>query len=194
MTVRSACSCPDAPVTTPFRLSPNRRRLAATMRALCCALLLFGSPLDAQSQSQARRISVTWTEAPIHDVLRAFAVFSGMSIVPGVGVDGFVTADINDQPWDAALRTILSTRGLVATEDEHGIIRVESMESLSSREGFDQLITRSYRISYGRASELQATLGPLLSERGTVSVVESTNTLVISDVARVHLVLVGLLR
>ena len=191
---RSACSCPDPSVVTSSRLFPRRQRIAAALRALCCALLLFGLPLTAASQSQARHISVTWTEAPIHDVLRAFAVFSGMSIVPGVGVDGFVTADINDQPWDVALRTILSTRGFVATEDEHGIIRVESMENLSSREGFEQLITRSYRISYGRASELQATVGPLLTERGTVSVVESTNTLVISDVARVHLVLVGLLR
>lgn len=164
------------------------------MRAVSCALLLLGSPLVAQSPSEARRISVTWTEAPIHDVLQAFAVFSGMSIVPGPGVDGFVTADINDQPWDVALATILSTRGFVASEDQHGIIRVESMESLSSREQFEQILTRSYRISYGRASELQATISPLLSDRGSVSVVESTNSLVISDIARVHLVLVGLLR
>ena len=72
----------------------------------------------AQTQSQARRISVTWTQAPINDVLLAFAAFSGTSIVPGANVTGFVTADINDQPWDVALETILSGQGLDASEDD----------------------------------------------------------------------------
>jgi hypothetical protein len=48
-------------------------------------------------QSQAQRITMTWTAAPINDVLQAFAAFSGKSIVPGSNVDGFVTATINDR-------------------------------------------------------------------------------------------------
>ena len=48
---------------------------------------------EAAQAQEARRISVTWTEAPINDVLLAFAAFSGKSIVPGANVEGFVTAD-----------------------------------------------------------------------------------------------------
>ena len=145
-------------------------------------------------ESQARRISVSWTEAPLADVLRAFAYFSGASIVAGEGVDGFVTADINDQPWDVALDAILSTRGLVATEDDYGIIRVENMSALDARQAVEPLLTRSYRISYSQAGEIQAAIAPLLSERGSVSVVQSTNTLVVSDIARVQRAVERLLR
>lgn len=147
-----------------------------------------------QVATEARRITVSWNGAPIRDVLMAFAAFSGKSIVPGPNVVGAVTADINDRPWDVALRAILATRGWVAFEDESGIIRVEDLASLSEREALEPLITRAYRISYARAEEIQATLAPLLSGRGSISVNPSTNTVVVSDVARVHRMIGGVIR
>ncbi len=128
------------------------------------------------------------------EVLRAFAAFSGASIVAGAGVGGFVTADINDQPWDVALASILATQRLLATENASGIIRVENMADVGSREVVEPVVTRSYRISFSRAAELQAAIAPLLSPRGSVSVVESTNTLVVSDIERVQRAVGALLR
>jgi type IV pilus assembly protein PilQ len=160
-------------------------------------LLMVAPPASAQApgrESPTRRISVSWTEAPLTDVLRAFAYFSGASIVAGAGVGGFVTADINDQPWDVALEAVLSTRGLVATEDEYGIIRVENIADLDAREAIEPLLTRSYRISFSQATEIQAAIAPLLSARGSASVVQSTNTLVVSDIARVQHAVASLLR
>ncbi len=139
-----------------------------------------------QERSQARRISVTWTEAPINDVLMAFAAFSGVSIVPGSNVTGFVTADINDQPWDVALSTILSGQGLHAEEDEYGIIRVDNISDLNDREAIEPILTQAHRISFATATELQAAMQPLLSERGQVTVGTGTNTLIVSDIARVQ--------
>jgi type IV pilus assembly protein PilQ len=139
-----------------------------------------------QVQSQARRISVTWTEAPINDVLLAFAAFSGTSIVPGSNVTGFVTADINDQPWDVALETILSGQGLVATENNYGIIRVDNITDLNDREAIEPIETVAHRISFGTAAEVQAAVEPLLTERGQVTVASGTNTLIVSDIARVQ--------
>ena len=131
-------------------------------------------------------MSVSWTGVPIGDVLRAFAAYSGASIVASSNVTGLVTADINDQPWDVALATILAVHGFVASEDEHGIIRVDNIADLNDREATEPIITRSFRISYSRAAELQAAIAPLLTARGSVSVVESTNTLIVSDIARVQ--------
>lgn len=165
------------------------------VRLLVLATLTWVASVDAQTQpSQARRISVSWTAAPIGEVLRAFAAFSGASIVAGSGVEGFVTAEINDQPWDVALEAILSTHGLVATENEHGIIRVENIADLGAREVVEPLLTRSYRISYSRAEEIQAAISSILSARGSASVLASTNTLVVSDVERVHGAIASLLR
>jgi len=177
-----------------------RRRVGMTATialAASAALMVVASPAFAQAsrpESQARRISVSWTEAPLADVLRAFAYFSGASIVVGSGVGGFVTADINDQPWDVALEAVLSTRGLVAAENEHGIIRVENIADLDAREAVAPLLTRTYRISYSQAAEIQAAIAPLLSPRGSVSVVPSANTLVVSDVARVQSAVASVLR
>lgn len=135
---------------------------------------------------EARRISVTWTEAPINDVLLAFAAFSGKSIVPGSNVTGFVTADINDQPWDLALRTILQSQGLAGSEDDFGIIRVDNIADLNDREAVEQIVTRPYRISFGTASEQATAITPLLTERGSVTTNQGTNTLIVSDIQRVQ--------
>ncbi len=144
-------------------------------------------PVQAAPQAQeARRISVTWTEAPINDVLLAFAAFSGRSIVPGSNVTGFVTADINDQPWDIALRTILQGQGLAAAEQESGIIRVDNIADLNEREGIEPIFTRSYRVSFITASEAELAITPMITERGSITSSASTNTLIVSDIQRIH--------
>lgn len=143
-------------------------------------------PAPQPQAQEARRISVTWTEAPINDVLLAFAAFSGRSIVPGSNVTGFVTADINDQPWDIALETILAGQGLVAEEMPSGIIRVDNITDLNDREAVEPIETRAHRVSYATAAELQAMVTPLLTERGNVSTGQGTNTLIVSDINRVQ--------
>jgi type IV pilus assembly protein PilQ len=147
---------------------------------------LAAPQVASAQQSQGRRMSITWVDTPINQVLLAFASYSGTSIVPGSNVTGNVTADINDQPWDVALRTILSGQGLVATEDEYGIIRVDNINDLNSREAIEPIETTPYRISFGTATEVQGALQPLLTERGQVTVSTATNTLIVSDIRRVQ--------
>jgi type IV pilus assembly protein PilQ len=174
------------------RLTLDRALRSVAATTLVCAVAALASPMPGTAQ--ARRMSATWTDTPIRDVLRAFAAYSGASIVAAARVSGTVTADINDQPWDVALRTILATHGLVAREDAYGIIRVDDIGGLHERETVEPVLTRSYRISYTRAAELQAALAPLLSPRGAIALVESTNTLVVSDIARVQDAIDALLR
>ena len=152
------------------------------------------APVRQAQQSQARRISVTWIQAPIADVLLAFAAFSGQSIVPGSNVTGFVTADINDQPWDVALQTILSTQGLRAQEDDYGIIRVDNITDLNDREQIEPILTQAHRISFATATELQTAIQPLLTPRGQITVGLGTNTLIVSDIGRVQESVTELLR
>lgn len=179
-----------------------RARSAQLWVSLLAAVTIPSVPSRAEGQtadaapmpSEARRVSATFTGQPIEDVLQAFASYAGASIVLGSDVTGFVNADINDQPWDVALRAILDGMGLVAVEDEYGIIRVSSIVNLDRREEIDPIITRSYRISYSRAAEIQAAIAPLLSDRGSASVAASSNTLIVSDVARVQKAVSALLR
>ena len=151
------------------------------------------APAGAQ-QSEARRVSVVWEAAPLAEVLQAFAAFSGASIVAGAGAEGFVTANINDQPWDVALQAILTSLGLHAIEEESGIIRVMSMSEVATQETIEPIVTRSYRLSFARASEIQAALAPLLSPRGSVSILESDNAVIVSDIVRVQRAVADLLQ
>jgi type IV pilus assembly protein PilQ len=162
---------------------------SGTMAAAAPAAAPTPAPVPTRlrpQQSQARRISIQFTNSPIQDVLLSFAAFSGKSIVPGSNVAGLVTADIRDQPWDVALRTILATQGLVAEEDEYGIIRVDNITDLNDREAVEPILTRAHQINYATASELSAAIQPLLSVRGQVTVGQGTNTLIVSDIQRVQ--------
>jgi type IV pilus assembly protein PilQ len=137
-------------------------------------------------QDQAARITVTFTDAPISYVLFMFADFAGRSIVPGEAVEGMITAEIKNQPWDVALDAILSAHGYQATELESGIIRVDDLENLFQREVSEPVATRVFNINYATATELQTAIEGFLSfERGKVSVNPSTNTIIVTDVPRV---------
>lgn len=135
----------------------------------------------AQAQAQTPRISVSFQQTPILDVLATFAEFSNRSIVAGADVTGTVTADIRDQPWDVALRAILDSHGLTAREEPSGIIRVENMKQLRDRETTEDLVTRQYRVKYASADSLVKAVEALLSQRGKVSVNRSANALVVTD-------------
>jgi type II secretory pathway component HofQ len=168
-------------------------RLTPLALAGCVWLGPAGAVHAQEPASEAGRISVEWNGAPMGDVLRAFADFSGKSMVAGPEVGGHVTAFIDDQPWDVALGAILSAHGLTAVEDEHGIVRVAALGvDPGAEEG--PIVTRAYRLSFAKASELHGTLAPHLSGRGSISVAESTNTLIITDFESVHRTIAGLLR
>ena len=143
-------------------------------------------PPPVAGQEIGRPITVSFVDAPIRDVLFAFADFAGRSIVAGTNVDALVSAEIREQPWDVALRAVLAAYGLVAHEQENGIIRVDDVHSLFERESVQPLVTRPFRVSYVDAAELTETVAALLSERGRVSSGPGTNTLVVTDIPRVQ--------
>jgi type IV pilus assembly protein PilQ len=147
------------------------------------------------------RITVTYQDADIRDVIAAFAVFSGRTIVVGKGVTGNVSAEVRDQPWDVALRAILQSQGLAAKEDQDGIIAVDSYENIAKQQSSEPLTTQIISVNYARASSLVSTVKSLLSKecppgtaaapanstnchtRGDVSADSATNRLLVTDVA-----------
>lgn len=131
------------------------------------------------------RITVTFQEAEIRDLLEAFAEFAARSIVAGAGVDGRISATIRDQPWDVALHAILEANGWAARELPSGIILVDAIDLLQQRQAADPLTTETFRINYVPASEIAGALDPLRSDRGRISVNPTTNTIIITEVQAV---------
>ena len=109
-----------------------------------------GAPLPLLGQDARSHITVSFAAAPIQDVLFTFAEFADRSIVAGPGIEGLVSAEIRDQPWEVAFDVLLEAHGLVARELESGIIRVDGARNLFERETVLPLETRAFRASYGK--------------------------------------------
>ncbi len=191
----ATAAAPAAPRVAPVSyVEPERAQLRAVTRA------------NAAQQSQQPRMSVTFFNADIRDVIAGIAAFSGRTIVVNGSVSGNVTAEINNQPWDVALRTILETQGLAAVEEPGtGIIKVDSYVNILAKQATEPLVTRLVPINYARSASLATTIRGLLSRecpptaaatpgaaatqqtncppRGTVLADTATNTLVITEVA-----------
>ena len=59
-------------------------------------------------------ISLDVINADIHDLVRMFAEHSGVNFIIAEGVQGKVSARVENIPWDQAFVAILSSQGLIA--------------------------------------------------------------------------------
>jgi type II secretory pathway component GspD/PulD (secretin) len=79
---------------------------------------------------EARRISVSFLNDPLTDVLTLFANYSGLSIITSNEPDVLekrLTGDLMNQPWNIALEMLLRAHNLHAYQDqETGVIMVQS--------------------------------------------------------------------
>jgi type IV pilus assembly protein PilQ len=198
--VESSVAQPDAQYDPAAPAAePEASRIASTYNAKPIALF------SQVQQSQQAPITVTFQDTDIRDVIASFAAFAGRTIVVGKDVAGTVTAEVKNQPWDVALRAILSGQGLAASEDLiSGIITVDSYANILNRQASEPLQTQLISINYARAGALVPTIQSLLQKdcpqvptsgnvvnnarpncvaRGLVAADSTTNTLIITETA-----------
>jgi type IV pilus assembly protein PilQ len=141
---------------------------------------------------RGRRIDLDFNNADIHNILRLLAEVGGVNIVTSDDVTGNVTIRMRNVPWDQALEVILQAKGLGMVR-RGNLIRVAPLETLEKErelaisrrkqlEDLAPLETRLVPVSYATASELEERVSELLSQRGSVSVDERTNVLIIRDI------------
>jgi type IV pilus assembly protein PilQ len=137
---------------------------------------------EALQQSRQPEISVRYDSASVLDVIAGFSDFSGVSIVPGEGVQDKVVrgVDIQDQPWDVALDAILESQGLGWRRTESGIILVDDLQSIRARDTL-QTETRVFRVNYAGADSVAQTLQQIASPKGQVVSYQSTNSVIVTD-------------
>src|SRR5262245_35692215 len=145
------------------------------------------------------RLTLNFQDIETRAVLQLLADASGQNIVVSESVQGSVTLRLQNVPWDQALDIVLRTKGLDKRRNDNVII-VAPTEELAAREKAElaarqdvqnlaPLRSEYLQVNYAKASELatliksQGPEGGLLSKRGTVSVDERTNTLLLQDSA-----------
>ena len=126
-------------------------------------LALVGTPATSAGKPPKPRISVSYQEADIRDVIAAFASFANRTIIVGKDVAGNITADVKDKPWDEALAAILSAQGLAASEEPNGIIIVDSYKNMLDKQSLEPLVTQVVSVNYANATSLATTVRGLLT-------------------------------
>lgn len=141
---------------------------------------------ELPSLRQQPPIHVTFTEEPLANVLAAFADFANRSIIAEADVKTkTITAEVRNQPWDLALDAILSANGLIASENEAGVIIVRDAARQITRQQEEPLASRQFPIRYVSADTLVRPVAGMVSERGRVVANSTTNTLVVTDATSV---------
>jgi len=138
-----------------------------------------------------RRINLEFKEIDIHNVLRMIAEVSKRNIVVSDDVKGKITLQLRNVPWDQALDLILRSSG--AWREQHGnIIRIALAETLAKEKeqqvktaeanrALEQLKVRLVGVNFAKASDMSSRVKEILTTRGTVTVDDRTNFLIIKD-------------
>src|SRR5439155_6382566 len=134
-------------------------------------------------QSQAPRITVTWDNADLREVVAGFAAFSGRTIILSKDLKGTVSAEIKNQPWDLAFYAVLESQGLTANVLEGGILQVIDKRDLARADSTVPVETRLVRINYARASALVPSVQSILTKRGAVVADTTSNALVLTEIS-----------
>lgn len=147
---------------------------------------------ETEEKYSGQLISPRFKDADIRDVILSIGHFVQLNIVFDPEVRGTVTCDFTDVPWDQFIDIILkqnklgkSIEGNVLRIGPIGVLTREQEEQRKLKESQElagPLVVKTFRLSYSKASDVQALIGSKISERGEIIVDERTNTLIISEV------------
>jgi type IV pilus assembly protein PilQ len=153
---------------------------------------------DPDREYTGERLTLNFQDLETRAVLQLIADFSGLNIVVSDTVQGSVTLRLQNVPWDQALDIVMTTKGLdmrrngnvmiVAPAQEIAAREQAELEALQALETLEPLRSEFIQVNYGKAADFATLIrgegaNTILSERGSVSVDQRTNTLLVSDVA-----------
>jgi type IV pilus assembly protein PilQ len=169
--------------------------------------------LDQEVVYEGNKVSFNFQDIPVRAALKLIADASDLNIIIANSVEGSVTMRLIGVPWDQALDSVLNSKQLdkrqqgnviwIAPATEIAEREQQKLLSLQEKEEFEPLKTIYIQVNYSKAGELAALLsgeggeesaGGLLSDRGTVTYDERTNTLLVSDIPDRLVVVQGLVQ
>ncbi len=144
------------------------------------------------------RLSLNFQIIPVRSALTILSEFTNINMITSDTVSGSIALRLNQVPWDQALDLILKTKGLDKRRNGD-VMLIAPAEEIAAREALElqtekqieqlaPLQSEFIQVNYAKAanmSELILTKGAnYLSARGSVSVDERTNTLLVQDTAK----------
>ncbi|MCA9114043.1 MAG: hypothetical protein KDA79_03090 [Planctomycetaceae bacterium] len=117
--------------------------------------------VNPNEDSETFTLQIQDTE--ISQVLEMLGQMAGMNILAGRGVNGTVSANLQNVTVEQALDGILRSMGLVYERDREFIFVMTQAEQLARKELGRKLVAKVYRPNYISVRELQSLIAPILT-------------------------------
>ena len=152
---------------------------------------------EEKKEYTGERLTLNFQDIDVRSVLQLLADTSGQNIVVSDSVSGNLTLRLQNVPWDQALDIVLRTKGLDKRRQDNVII-IGPTEELASREKAELAAhkevqelspthTEFMQVNYAKVADLAKLIkstgakDSMLSSRGSLSMDERTNTLLVQD-------------
>lgn len=150
---------------------------------------------------EGTKVTFNFQDIPVRSVLQLIADVSDLNIVVADSVGGNLTLRLTNVPWDQALDIVMDARNLdmrrngnviwIGPTAEIAAREQQLLQAQMDRRILEPLQTVLIRVSYAKAEDLMTLITDstsnvdteygLLSERGSVTIDERTNTLLVTD-------------
>src|ERR1700733_1850477 len=160
---------------------------------------------DEKKEYTGERLTLNFQDIDVRSVLQLLADTSGQNIVVSDSVTGNLTLRLQNVPWDQALDIVLRTKGLDKRRQDNVII-IGPTEELANREKAELAAHKEVQelspirsefmtVNSAKVADLAKMIRPvggagaaggrnsMLSNRGSLSIDERTNTLMVQDTA-----------
>jgi len=152
---------------------------------------------------EGTKVTFNFQDIPVRSVLQLIADVSDLNIVVADSVAGNLTLRLTNVPWDQALDIVMDARNLdmrkngnviwIGPTAEIAAREQQLLQAQMDRRILEPLQTVLIPMSYAKAADLASLIqesssqadaeSGLLSERGSVTIDERTNTLLVTDTA-----------
>ncbi|HIQ07793.1 MAG TPA: type IV pilus secretin PilQ, partial [Thiotrichaceae bacterium] len=150
---------------------------------------------------KGEKLTLNFQDIEVRSVLQLLADFTDKNIVVSDTVKGSITLRLKDVPWDQAMDIVLRSKGLgmrkngsviwVAPEAELSARENRQLAELQKKQKLEPLVTEYLTINFAKASDLMKLIkrndphdtASMLSQRGSISFDERTNTILVHDTA-----------
>lgn len=146
--------------------------------------------------AEGKLISINFQDIPVRNVLQLIADYNEFNLVVSDSVVGNLTLRLDGVPWQQVLDIILQVKGLdkrvegnviiVAPKQELDSREKQQLEKARLAEELGDLHSEIININFAKASDIAEMIGgegplSMLSQRGSISVDERTNSLLIRE-------------
>lgn len=154
--------------------------------------------IQSSGQEESKPISINFQDIPVRHVLQLIADYNDFNLVVADSVKGNVTLRLDGVPWRQVLDIILQAKNLdkrvqgnvvlIAPTSEFDAQEKKVLEQAQMASELAALTSEILSISYAKASDIAELLVgegeiTMLSNRGSITVDERTNSLLLRDVS-----------